>query len=286
MASKVGSISNINELLEKTSDWDKDERYMATNDLCNLLNKDVKMDENMEQRICAAVLKQLDDQSNDVQSVAVKCLGIIIKKVQKAQIGNICTKLCSLILDGKDALRDVYSIGLKTLIADVPDTMGPLVCDNITAKLLRGITSSGSEEIQRECLDNMSDLLGRFGQFNTERHHDIMTGIVQQLHNDRQVIRKRAANCLGSLAVVSSDLLLNELVNQVLGKIEDGTSQQSTQTLIQSIGTISRTVGYRLGCHLPRIVPLFIRFCGDPDDEDQHTDAANELRENCFPGLK
>lgn len=54
-----GGAQQINALLEKTSDWDKDERYMATNDLCSLLTKDVKIDENMEKRICSAVLKQL-----------------------------------------------------------------------------------------------------------------------------------------------------------------------------------------------------------------------------------
>ena len=37
---------------------------------------------------------------------------------------EICDKLCSLILEGKPELRDIYSIGLKTLISDVPDTMG------------------------------------------------------------------------------------------------------------------------------------------------------------------
>lgn len=32
------------------------------------------------------MLKQLDDQSNDVQGLAVKCLGILFKKVQEAQV--------------------------------------------------------------------------------------------------------------------------------------------------------------------------------------------------------
>ena len=71
---------------------------MATNDLCILLSRDsaVKIDEQMEARICTAVLKQLDDKSNDVQSVAVKCLAILLKKVQQTQVGEISKKLCSL----------------------------------------------------------------------------------------------------------------------------------------------------------------------------------------------
>jgi hypothetical protein len=231
-----------------------------------------------------------DDPSNDVQSVAVKCLAIITKKVQQAQISDVCKKLCSLVLDGKDALRDVYSIGLKTLIADVPESMGTMVADQLTAKLLVGISRQDAEDIQRECLDNMTDLLRRFGQLNAGSHPEIMKQVVKQLQSERAVIRKRAAHCLGALVVVSSDALLNSLMQILLDGIEaaaktsSGATSQSTRTLIQTIGTISRTVGHRLSKHLDRIVPLFLRFCGDPNDESQQTDAANELRESCFPG--
>lgn len=221
----------------------------------------------------------------------MKCLAIILKKVQQTQIGEICKKLCALILDGQDALRDIYSIGLKTLIADVPDSMGNLVVEKLTANLLTGISRPGAEDIKRECLDLMSDLLKRFGNLNDREHIDIMNAAVAQLEHEKVIIRKRAANCLGSLAVVSSDALLNRLVQTLLEKIESSekkssSSSQETRTLIQTIGTISRTVGYRLGRHLERIIPLFVRFCGDPADESQHTDTANELRENCFPGLE
>jgi hypothetical protein len=63
---------SLRHMILQTADWDKDERYMATSDLCAELQKDVKIDANMERRICSAVLKQLDDTSNDVQSIAVK----------------------------------------------------------------------------------------------------------------------------------------------------------------------------------------------------------------------
>jgi hypothetical protein len=34
---KTNATQALTKLLEKTSDWDKDERYMATNDLCTML---------------------------------------------------------------------------------------------------------------------------------------------------------------------------------------------------------------------------------------------------------
>ena len=95
------NTTKLNELIELTSHYDKDERYMATNDLCNEFSKELKIDELMEARICAAVVKQLDDSSNDVQSVAVKCLGVLIKKVQAARVAEICEKLSSLVLKGE-----------------------------------------------------------------------------------------------------------------------------------------------------------------------------------------
>ena len=96
----------------------------------------------------------------------------------------------------------------------------------------------------------------------------------------------------GSLAVVSSDALLYRIVSSLLDQIEATsgvfTTAVGTRTLIQTIGTISRTVGFRLGRHLERIIPLFLRFCGDPTstDESQQSDSANEMRESCFPGLE
>ena len=137
----------------------------------------------------------------------------------------------------------------------------------------------------------MADLLRRFGHhLSAARHDDIMSIIVRQLETDKAIVRKKAAMCLGSLALVSTDLLLNRLVESILSKIETGrhkgTSSCDIRTLIQTIGTISRTVGYRLGRFLDCLVPLFLEFCGDAEDENQQTDTANELREHSFPGLE
>eukprot|EP01039_Chlorochromonas_danica_P000820 gene820-890_t len=284
--------SSLLQLIEKTSNWDKDERYMATNDLCNMLSKDVKIDEIIEQKICSAILKQLDDPSNDVQSVAVKCLAVLVKKVHQNQIGEICKKLSDLVVAGQDALRDIYSIGLKTLIIDVSEAMGPLVCERLGAKLLNGVLHAVTDDAKRECLENLFELLKRFGHLLEAQHSSIVTALLDILKSNKAALRKRAMNCLGALAVVSNDLLLTELMTILLNRIQElntssgGATSQESRTLIQTIGTISRHVGHRLSRSLGQIIPLFITFCGDPNDESLQTEAANDLRESCFPGLE
>jgi hypothetical protein len=123
-----------------------------------------------------------------------------------------------------------------------------------------------------------------------------MTVVLQQLSHAKVVVRKRASICLGSVAVVISDALLNSLTEKLLAQIQDQSAGNAKEplhpdmirTLIQTIGTISRTVGHRLGRHLDAVLPLFLQFCGDPDEEDDahHTESASELRENCFHGFE
>ncbi|KAG6598032.1 Cullin-associated NEDD8-dissociated protein 1 [Phytophthora cinnamomi] len=187
----------ISQLLDKTTDFDKDERYMATSDLCVELNKDAELGAYLEPKVCAAVLKQLDDKSNDVQSIAVKCLGILVTKVQVAQVADICAKLCDLILNGKPELRDIYSIGLKTIVADDKDAA-----------------------VKAETLDILTDLLRRFGYDVATEHATIMELLMVQLTDESPLVRKRATACVGSLGVMASDVLVSRLVEHLIKGIQ------------------------------------------------------------------
>lgn len=96
----------FNDLLKKTEHYDKDERYMAISDLCEVLkrnaaqsesaspgagskgpNSNSSLDPQTERRICSAVLNLLDDSSNDVQTVAVKTLSVLLITVKEEQVG-------------------------------------------------------------------------------------------------------------------------------------------------------------------------------------------------------
>jgi len=275
------STPRFNALLDRSSSHDKDERYMATSDLCAELQKDIKIDATMERRICSAVLKQLDDQSNDVQSIAVKCLGVLLKRVHKAQVGEIADKLCSLILDGKDELRDIYSIGLKTLVKDMPEENAS-VCEKLTKRLLAG-AKQAKFDVKLEALDNLTDVLKRFGSTVSEDHEAILEVVLDQLA-EKAVARKRAAFCLAALAACCSEQLLEELFGHLLKRLGKG-SVEETRTSIQTIGTIARAVGGKLGRRLDAIVPVFVKHVSSGANSEE-TDEMNELRDNCFQGLE
>lgn len=255
---------NYNDLLKKTEHYDKDERYMAISDLCEALKRNASrlnadsadsspaaaiIDPQTERRICSAVLALLDDKSNDVQTVAVKALGVLLITVQEEQVVEIADRLTSLVLDvDKSDLRDVYAIGLKTLVETVPVQMGHVVSARLVSRLIEGITrnstgieSNGAtsgddknkmeknlEEIVLACLNVLTDLLTRFGGGSgsgsnssiTGQHEALLNVTLAQLASSRPNIRKRAGSTIGVLATVISDTLLHRLVDRVLEQID------------------------------------------------------------------
>lgn len=60
-----------------------------------------------------------------------------------------------------------------------------------------------------------------------------MTVVLEQLSHERVVVRKRAATCLGSVAVVVSESLLNRLALHLLHKIAESPPPDIVRTLIQ-----------------------------------------------------
>ena len=267
---------------------------MATNDIMKALQNEVNIDDHTESRICTAVLKQLDDKANDVQSIAVKCLGVLVKTVAEAQISQISIKLCELVLSGPEELRDVYSIGLKTLISRVPSGMGNLLASTLTARLLAGGQSDNSD-VKRECLDSLTDLLKRFGHLMRADHETILAQTLPHLADPKPAIQKRAVVCLSALSTTLDDAHLYSLIDHLLNKISDVTSSgkelsatedRNLRIFIQAAGRVTRSVGHRLGGQVDRVVPVLLSNLGDFDNEDLQTDAGNELRENCFPGLE
>jgi len=69
-------------------------------------------------------------------------LGPLVNKVKENQVETIVDALCTNMISENEQLRDICSIGLKTVISEVPITNIPLaanVCRRITGKLTSAI---------------------------------------------------------------------------------------------------------------------------------------------------
>lgn len=278
----MASVSyHIANLLEKMTSSDKDFRFMATNDLMAELQKDsIKLDDDSERKVVKMLLKLLEDKNGEVQNLAVKCLGPLVNKVKEYQVETIVDTLCNNMVSEKEQLRDISSIGLKTVISELPPSSTGLVasiCKKITGRLSNAIAKQEDVSVQLEALDILSDLLSRFGGLLISFHPSIQDALLPQLASPRLAVRKRSITAIGYLVMSCNQNLFNKLINMLLDELIQNFTTSTTRTYIQCIAAISRQAGHRFGEHLERVMPLVVEYCAVDDDE---------LREYCLQAFE
>ncbi|XP_058986020.1 cullin-associated NEDD8-dissociated protein 1 isoform X3 [Musca domestica] len=273
MGSHQYQIAN---LLEKMTSNDKDFRFMATNDLMTELQKDsIKLDDESEKKVVRMVLKLLEDKNGEVQNLAVKCLGPLVNKVKENQVETIVDSLCANMISNTEQLRDISSIGLKTVISELPQTsnsLAPNVCQRITGKLSNAIEKE-DVSVKLESLDILSDLLSRFGELLVPFHNTILKALVPQLSSPRQAVRKRTIVALSHLLTLSNTNAYNGVIEHLLNGMEDAQNPANVRTNIQCLAAICRQSGFRFYIHIDRAMTLLEQYSKQDDDE---------LREFCL----
>uniref|UniRef100_A0A7N8WRG5 Cullin-associated and neddylation-dissociated 2 (putative) n=1 Tax=Mastacembelus armatus TaxID=205130 RepID=A0A7N8WRG5_9TELE len=280
----MSSVSyHISNLLEKMTSTDKDFRFMATNDLMLELQKgSIKLDEDSERKVVTMLLKLLEDKNGEVQNLAVKCLAPLVSKVKEPQVEMMVDTLCSNMMSEKEQLRDISSMGLKTVIAELPLSSSGLtltagVCKKITAQLIGAMGKQEDVSVQLEALDILSDMLGSVHPSTHSCFHSFFTHILCQLTSPRMAVRKRSILALGHLVPSCSPALFSQLTEHLLTELAKGPPTSVTRTYIQCLATISRHGGHRVGEHLEKLIPMVVKFTTVEDDE---------LREYCFQAFE
>lgn len=278
MASVSYQIAN---LLEKMTSSDKDFRFMATNDLMSELQKDsIKLDDDSERKVVKMLLRLLEDKNGEVQNLAVKCLGPLVNKVKEYQVETIVDALCGNMVSEKEQLRDISSIGLKTVISELPLASSALaanVCKRITGRLSSAIEKQEDVSVQLEALDILADLLSRFGGLLISFHTTILAALLPQLSSPRQAVRKRTIVALSHLVMSCNHQLYAKLINFLLDGLSRNANTSTTRTYIQCIAAICRQAGHRFGEHIERVMPLIVQYSREEDDE---------LREYCLQAFE
>jgi hypothetical protein len=67
-------------------------------------------------------------------------LAPLVKKVSEARVVEMANKLCDKLLNGKDQHRDIASIALKTVVAEVAtQSLAQSILVAVTPQLIKGI---------------------------------------------------------------------------------------------------------------------------------------------------
>ncbi|XP_019849564.1 PREDICTED: cullin-associated NEDD8-dissociated protein 1-like [Amphimedon queenslandica] len=271
---------HISSLLDKMSSVDKDFRFMATNDLMTELQRDsIKLDDDSERKVVQAILRLVEDKNGEVQNLAVRCLGPLVCKIKDGQVEVIVNQLCGNMFSDDERLRDISSVGLKTVISQLPfvsSNVSSSVCKNITNKLVNSIDKpSLNQYVLLEGLDILGDLIHRYGVLLTSYHQQLQESLMPLLMDPRPVsVRKRAYMALCFLSSCCSQDLYDSIMTLLLNNLKtDGSSLINTRTFIQCIGAISRQSGQRVIPYLDVIVPVLMNFVKSEDDE---------LKESCL----
>ncbi|XP_055342384.1 cullin-associated NEDD8-dissociated protein 1-like [Paramacrobiotus metropolitanus] len=272
----------ISTLLEKLNEPDKDFRYMAANDLINELQKEtVQLDDETEKKVVSGVLKILDDKNGEVQNLAVKCLGPLIRRARDVSAETIVDKLCfNTMTREKDQaqLRDISSMALKTVFHELPSSNQGLVGNlskRVTGKLHPFISKEKVQEvsIHLEILEIIGTLLQKHGHHLVNYHSVLMDAFFPLLKNNRMAVRKRAITALSNLVNVCSEEMFETLIQNLLREISLEISANDAKTTVQFLEGISRAAGLRFGKHLHEFIGYVLKFAQQDDDE---------LREYCF----
>lgn len=293
------NTSHVAQLLEEMENWDKDKRFMAASDLMQEITASTQsLELHLQKRVCQAFLKQLEDQSIDVQGNAVKCLAKIVCRFQEQQIGEVLAKLSQLVLDGKPEVRDIYATCLKGLLSELPSSCSTLACQNVLPKMLHGITSHPAVEVKEECTDVFHDFLKRFGDNRVMQWSDqenMATSLLNLLKPKqyKSSLRKKVIACIGALSSVLADRQLDSLMRTLLNDVRSASTKAEKQKYIQCISTVSRNVGFRIGQHLREIAPLFLQIVNQATEQDVSMDGAapeaekdHEVVENCLSAFE
>nr|KYP52098.1 Cullin-associated NEDD8-dissociated protein 1 [Cajanus cajan] len=271
-------------ILEKMTGKDKDYRYMATSDLLNELSKATfKADSDLEVKLTNIIIQQLDDAAGDVSGLAVKCLAPLVRKVSEPRVVEMTSKLCDKLLNGKDQHRDIASIALKTVVAEVStQSLAQSILHTLTPQLIKGITGPGmGSEIKCESLDILCDVLHKFGNLMAADHELLLSSLLSQLSSNQASVRKKTVACIASLSSSLSDDLLAKATVEVVNNLGNKVAKsEMIRTNIQMIGALSRAVGYRFGPHLGDTVPVLINYCTNASENDE------ELREYSLQALE
>ncbi|GAA6063291.1 hypothetical protein JCM10212_001410 [Sporobolomyces blumeae] len=260
---------SVQSLLQKLKNPDADLRFMALQDLISEATQPTfAIDDSTEHQLVESVLALLGDLNGEVKSVAVKTLATLTPSVAPSRINTIIDRLVTLTASNDEGIRDIASLGLRMVVAEVQPGSGlaSTCCTGLVPEVLAQVTNSASSaELLIDSLDLLSDIVSRFestmrGQ--PQLQTKILKAIVPLLSHSRAAVRKRVVTTISTLipTTAANSPLFATLLNETLlpALSSPSASSDSLLTSISLLSALARTSPSQLGPHIKTLVPLIL----------------------------
>jgi len=288
---------------------------MATSDLLAELSKDsFRAAPDVEKKVVAVVLRQLDDQSGDVSTLAVKCLPPLVRGCGGPSVVDVVHGLVERLCaeEGKDARarRDAGVIGLKTVLAEIPaahenagvvvKTLVPKLVAALAASLHSGSAAKNTGaagDVAGDCLDVLHAAAAGLGAYMTssaadgvspETARELEAALVKYLaESGRPGTRKKAATCLASLGATAGDGFLARCASAARREIAEAATRPAAERdalaapYAHLLGAMAHAAGARFGAHANESLPCVVSLLAASKEE-----GSESLRETCLRTLE
>ncbi|KDN52549.1 TIP120-domain-containing protein [Tilletiaria anomala UBC 951] len=274
-------------LLEKMRSADPDYRYMALNDLITRAKSDdfIVKDVGTESRTVNQVLEMMKDTNGEVKNMTVKTLGILVRRVREGELQNITNKLVEYISGKEEELRDIASLGLKTVVVELPPTskLAASISMKLAPKLIQVIESpTASQELLIDCLEIVTEIFSRFAPSVTAAKKDFqqpsMKAFFTALEHNNAGVRKRAMTAMSILGACASTETFTEICKRTHTDLWSS-NKEARRTMTLLTGSLARASPRRIGKRLPDFMTAILPLVNSEEEDD-------ELREACLQTLE
>eukprot|EP00941_MAST-03F_sp_MAST-3F-sp1_P004455 g4455.t1 len=241
-----------------------------------LQQKNIELSNTLEKKISRALLDRLKkDEIANVLAGALEAISELILRASDETLSEIFTTMSAGLvdIDGSTTSRSTFEAGMRQVIDQAPLRVGAAVSAKTCENLLRGVQNKD----ERASLEQLSEvsfmILSKFViKFSTnldpESQQNVKRTFLANIGNTNSSMSAAAVESLGPLARGFSSASLRSVIEDLSFSDLAKESSEAASTCLEALGSISKSVGYRMGPCLENLVPLLLKKIGDTRDSD------------------
>uniref|UniRef100_A0A0N4Z951 TIP120 domain-containing protein n=1 Tax=Parastrongyloides trichosuri TaxID=131310 RepID=A0A0N4Z951_PARTI len=275
--------TQINSLLEKMESTDRDIRYMAINDLINILEKpkaqnqsSVSPDDILLGKMIDKCIRSIKDKIGEIQSHSIKFLVVLINQIKNQELFNkIFLPLTKDINTCGEGIRDAVVTALKSSVKEAvkqPITQDMKILPMLKAMLpiLRSYIEcekfSQSYNFKVDILDIMIHIIKKIDA--CAEINSLLSLFFNLLENGKISMRKLAIVAISSSCESISSQTFDDVMNRLMSLLQTTSQPDALRIYVSAVISICKQNPKLLVPKVDMFMETFLRLVDEYDDDE------------------